>query len=102
MRTAWVTGASRGIGRAVARPLDGAGFRVFATARDAQALSDLAADLGEGTWAEPSDLTDELAVRRSFVALQTRWGTPDVLVNCAGVAEGAPLLEGTMTDWRTM
>lgn len=100
MRTVWVTGASRGIGRAVARSLRGAGMRVFATGRDRGALLELASQVGEGVWIEAFDLTDEASVRTAFAALQERWGTPDVLVNSAGVGHGAPLLEGTVEQWR--
>jgi len=100
VRTAWVTGASRGIGRAVARNLHGDGYRVFATGRDRGALRELAGQVGEGLWPEAFDLTDEAAVRRAFGILQERWGTPEVLVNSAGVGHGSPLLEGTVEQWR--
>lgn len=100
VRTAWVTGASRGIGRAVARSLHGDGYRVFATGRDRDALRELAGQVGEGLWPEAFDLTDEAAVRRAFGLLRERWGTPEVLVNSAGVGNGSPLLEGTVEQWR--
>src|SRR5262245_16470554 len=55
-RTALVTGASRGIGRAIARAYVAAGARVVVTGRDADALDALVAELGNAAHAVPGDL----------------------------------------------
>jgi NADP-dependent 3-hydroxy acid dehydrogenase YdfG len=83
-RTALVTGASKGIGEAVARSLAGAGARVGVAARDAGALESLARTLGG--WALPCDVTDEAAIARTAARFEElAKGPPDVLVASAGV-----------------
>ncbi|HEX7051569.1 MAG TPA: SDR family oxidoreductase [Longimicrobiales bacterium] len=92
-RVAVVTGASRGIGRAVAQRLAGAGVRVVMVARGAEALRAAAAEIGGH--AVPADVADRESVRRlaESVADVVGGGAPDILVNAAGAFELAPLAE---------
>lgn len=91
-RSALVTGASRGIGRAIAAALAGAGARVYLVARGERDLSAAAAGIGSGAVPVVCDVTDAAAVGRmaEFVADATG-GAPDVLVNNAGLFPLAPL-----------
>jgi len=86
-RIALVTGASRGIGRAVARELARGGFRVICVARAQQALEKLddqiRADGGEATLV-PMDLRDGDAIDRLGAQLYERYGKLDALAACAG------------------
>jgi 3-oxoacyl-[acyl-carrier protein] reductase len=93
-KTAFVTGASRGIGRAVAETLAALGADVaLGGVRDpdglAQAAAELAARHGVRTLALPGDVADPAAVRASYQAIFKAWKQLDVLVNNAGVLEGA-------------
>jgi len=88
MKTAAVTGASKGIGRAVALKLAREGFRVIAIARDAAALASLAKEAESVTPFE-ADLADAAAVGRVADHLTAR--EIDVLVNNAGIAMSAPI-----------
>ena len=93
-RSALVTGASRGIGRAVAGALASAGARVFLLARSAGTLEQLAAELGHGAVAVPCDVTDATALGRAMTAVLTAAdGAVDILVNNAGVFPLAPVAE---------
>ena len=87
-RVALVTGASRGIGRAVALELARAGAHVVALARTQGALEELDdAIKAEGSAATlvPCDITDYAALDRLGAALHERWGKLDVFVGNAGV-----------------
>ncbi len=93
-RSALVTGASRGIGRAVAGALASAGARVFLLARSAETLEQLAAELGHGAVAVPCDVTDAPALGRAMTAVLTAAdGAVDILVNNAGVFPLAPVAD---------
>ncbi|OWK37725.1 Short-chain dehydrogenase/reductase SDR [Fimbriiglobus ruber] len=84
-----VTGASRGIGRRAAENLAPHGAKLALTARSADELAKLAAQLrGAGAEVEtyPCDLTDPAARERLVADVVARFGALDVLVNCAGVA----------------
>jgi NAD(P)-dependent dehydrogenase (short-subunit alcohol dehydrogenase family) len=89
-----VTGASRGIGRAIAELFAAAGDRVTAVGRDSAALEDAAATQ-PGIDPAVCDITDEDAV----VALFEKLGGVDVLVNNAGLSTSAPLHRTTLSDW---
>ncbi len=82
-RRVLITGASRGIGEALAHRFAGAGATVALVARNADALAKLAADLG-GT-AHPADLTDPTVVRSLIGRIEEEAGPIDVLVNNAGI-----------------
>jgi NAD(P)-dependent dehydrogenase (short-subunit alcohol dehydrogenase family) len=87
-RIALVTGASRGIGRAVALELAKAGAHVIALARTQGALEELDDEIralgGEATLV-PCDLVDHDALDRLGAAIHERWGKLDILVGNAGL-----------------
>jgi NADP-dependent 3-hydroxy acid dehydrogenase YdfG len=84
--SAVVTGASRGIGRAVAGTLAAAGARVFLISRSAGDLERVAADIGRGAVAVPCDVTNADAVGRAVDVIgQYSADGPMLLVNNAGV-----------------
>jgi NAD(P)-dependent dehydrogenase (short-subunit alcohol dehydrogenase family) len=86
-RIALVTGASRGIGAAVARGFAAEGAHVIATARTVGALEELDDDIqaaGGSVTLVPMDLLDLDAIDRLGLAVHERWGRLDVLASCAG------------------
>jgi len=83
-RTALVTGASRGIGAAIARALDEQGATVVVCGRDYQALAEVAVGLERPTEPLVADLSDEMAVSALAASALDR-GPIDILVNNAGV-----------------
>jgi short-subunit dehydrogenase len=84
-----VTGASRGIGRALAVALAGAGAKVAVVARDGAALAALADELGGS--AHPADLLDPEQLGHLVHRVEDEAGPVDVLVNNAGLLEAATL-----------
>jgi NAD(P)-dependent dehydrogenase (short-subunit alcohol dehydrogenase family) len=99
-RTALVTGASRGIGAAVARAIDRAGARVALAARDAGALAEVARTLGHEPVVLPVDLADPDAPARLAVEAWDRLGGIDIVVNNAAQAVRQPTeeLDGAVLD----
>lgn len=88
-RIALVTGASRGIGRALALALGAAGAHVIALARTSGALEELDDDIraagGSAATLVPVDLRDMPALDRLGLSIHERWGRLDVLVGNAGM-----------------
>jgi NAD(P)-dependent dehydrogenase (short-subunit alcohol dehydrogenase family) len=89
MPTAIVTGASRGLGYALAEALVVTGWRVVVDGRDATALRAAAAALGPLAVAVPGDVTDA-GHRRDLIAAADRLGGIDLLVNNAGILGPSP------------
>ena len=101
--TAVVTGASRGIGEAVARSLVGAGATVALVARGREVLEKLAAALGPRAFAVPCDLTDAKSVSGAVGAVATRFGGPPrILVNNAGIFRVASVDKLAVEDFEAM
>lgn len=98
-RHAVVTGASRGIGFAIARALHEAGARVSMTGRDAHTIEEAAASVGERASAFVCDQRDPRAIESMAAAVLARTGDPDVLVNNAGVMRGGSVLDTTLEAW---
>lgn len=97
-RTAVVTGASAGIGQAIAVSLGGLEWRVAVGARRLDRLAETAdaiADAGGTPFAHALDVTDEQSVERFFAAVEADVAPPDVLVNNAGVGYLGAIAETT-------
>src|SRR4051794_15364048 len=88
MAVAIITGASRGLGLALATGLSGAGWRLVVDARDAAALATATGGL-DGVLAVPGDVTDPVH-RVALVGAAERLGGPDLLVNNAGILGPSP------------
>jgi NAD(P)-dependent dehydrogenase (short-subunit alcohol dehydrogenase family) len=89
-KTVVVTGASRGIGRAVALAFAREGYSVWALARSAEALQSLRSEGGERIRPHAVDVADEAALLAASKAILAD-GVPRVLVNNAGITVSAPL-----------
>jgi NAD(P)-dependent dehydrogenase (short-subunit alcohol dehydrogenase family) len=104
-KTALVTGASRGIGRAVALALAGAGARVAVAARSRSGLEETADAISrQGGTAMPfvGDMASEMDIRACVAETVGRFGRLDVLVNNAGIGRFTPVAEMTTADWDDM
>jgi NAD(P)-dependent dehydrogenase (short-subunit alcohol dehydrogenase family) len=101
-RLALVTGAGRGIGRAVARELSSQGYRVALSARNEAELADTAAACDGETLSVPADITAPEAAEHVFGTVEQRWGPVDVLVANAGAGVSASLARTTDDQWQHM
>ncbi|WP_229414572.1 SDR family NAD(P)-dependent oxidoreductase [Zemynaea arenosa] len=99
---ALVTGASRGIGLAIARALADEGARVTLAARDPVALQEAQLAVGRGAHALTIDITDGEAVQRAFADAVQRSGGIDILINNAGQAGSAPFVKTDAELWQRM
>lgn len=101
-RTAIVTGASRGIGAAIARELGREGCRVLLSARDSQALADRVREiqaLGAEAIAHPSDMREPGAPAALAEAALSAFGQIDIVVANAGATKRGDFLALTDADW---
>ncbi|MDQ0566650.1 SDR family NAD(P)-dependent oxidoreductase [Erythrobacter citreus] len=103
-RTAFVTGATAGIGEATVRTLVASGWRCIATGRRKERLEALAEELGaDKVHAAAFDVRDIEAMEAVLAALPEPFAGIDLLVNNAGLARGlAPAQEASLDDWQTM
>ncbi|MCZ4101057.1 oxidoreductase [Streptomyces sp. H39-C1] len=95
-----ITGASTGLGRALAEEVIAAGDRLIATARDVTAVKDLAESAPDQVQALPLDVTDPAGIRAAVAAATSTFGQIDVLVNNAGFAYRGALEEISDTEVR--
>ncbi len=101
--TILITGATAGMGEAMARRFIADGHRVIATGRRADRLDSLRAELGDALLPWMLDITDKAAVGALPEALPAAWRQVSALVNNAGLALGtAPSFEANLDDWDTM
>jgi NAD(P)-dependent dehydrogenase (short-subunit alcohol dehydrogenase family) len=102
MQQTWfITGSSRGLGRALVQAALDAGDLVVATARRPEQLADLTERYGDRVLPLALDVTDADAVQAAVDAGVQRFGRLDVVVNNAGYANIAPIETGDETDFRT-
>lgn len=102
-KTALVTGATGGIGGAIARALHGQGAHVVLSGTREEALRALAAELGERTSVAAANLSDPAAVDGLIAAAETAAGAPiDILVANAGITRDGLLLRMKDEDWETV
>ena len=97
-----VTGASQGIGKAVAERFAEEGADVLVTGRRPEILDSVVAGIGAAggaAWAFTADVSEDADVGRSVAAAMERWGRIDVLVNNAGIGEEVPFLEIGVDSW---
>lgn len=97
-----VTGAGRGIGRAVAVRLSGEGYRVVLTSRSEDELHATASMCAGETLVLPADVTSTDDIDRLFTTAEREWGGVDVLVANAGSGAAAPLDKTTDEQWAAM
>jgi NAD(P)-dependent dehydrogenase (short-subunit alcohol dehydrogenase family) len=104
-KVAVVTGANQGIGKAIAKALASEGAKLVIAARNAEKLeaarAEFAAD-GIEVIAQPTDVSDEAAVKALFAAANEKFGRVDILVNNAGAFDGGPIDEVSLAGWNNV
>ena len=104
-RIAVVTGASKGLGKAIALALAAEGARVALVSRDAALLDAVAAEiagLGGEAHAFPTDITSEDQVRALEQAVVSTFGKVSILINNAGINIRRPVTEFSLDEWRSV
>ena len=104
MKTAFVTGATAGIGEATVRALVAGGWRCVATGRRRERLDALVEELGaDKVCPAVFDVRDEAAMDAAIAGLPEDFAAIDLLVNNAGLAQGlAPAQKASLDDWQIM
>jgi NADP-dependent 3-hydroxy acid dehydrogenase YdfG len=95
-----ITGASRGIGLAIARALDSEGAKLILVGRNRAALARAAVQIPGTVMRMPVDVTKPGDVKRLIAAVQKQIRRLDVLINNAGVFTFKPFAKTTLEDWR--
>ena len=98
-----ITGASRGLGKAMALALAAEGARIALVARDRERLQAVAAEIGAAggqAAVVPADVTSEDQVRRIEREIAAQFAKVDILINNAGVIVRKPVVEFTLDEWR--
>jgi 3-oxoacyl-[acyl-carrier protein] reductase len=101
-RTALVTGASRGIGKACVQALAGAGYRIVLAARSADKLQEIVDDLKKGdteAFAVEMDLGSHESITAGFAKAAKEFGRIDILVNNAGITRDGLAVRMKPADW---
>ena len=101
-KTALVTGASGGLGDAIARALHAQGAKVVLSGTRTAALEALAAELGEGAVPCPADLRDPAAADTLIAAAEAAIGPLHILVNNAGLTRDGLAMRMKDEDWQTV
>jgi NADP-dependent 3-hydroxy acid dehydrogenase YdfG len=102
---AMITGASSGIGAAIAHRLAREGYRIAVCARRQERLQQLALDLkeqGASVITQSVDLRQESQILDFFDTIRRTWNGVDVLINNAGLGHRASLMDGDTEAWRDM
>lgn len=102
-RTAVITGASKGLGKAMATALAAEGARIALVSRDRDKLAAVAAEIqaaGGEAGVFPADVTSEEQVRNVERDILARYGSVQILINNAGVNVRKPTVDFTMDEWR--
>ena len=98
-RTALVTGSTRGIGRAIAETLAGAGARVAVVGRDQSRAEEVAAAVGRDAAGFACDVADVASVTSLVEGVEKAFGQIDILVNNAGLTRDNILFRLKDDDW---
>jgi NAD(P)-dependent dehydrogenase (short-subunit alcohol dehydrogenase family) len=101
-RVCLVTGAGRGIGRAVATRLSADGHKVALAARSAGELDELAAELGGSALALRADVTNTDDIEAMFVSVEQQWAPVEILVTSAGTSSSGPFARTTDAEWQAI
>ena len=97
-----VTGASQGIGKALAQGLADRGAAVAVCSRNAIAIERFASDLRAGgakAFGAPCDVRDEAEVTDFAARVQREMGAPTIVINNAGIARFAPVIDMSVQQW---
>jgi dehydrogenase/reductase SDR family member 7B len=86
-RIVWITGASSGIGEALAYELHEKGARVILSARNREKLEEIASNLGDNCFVLPLDMMDKSSFGNGIKAVLHKWGKIDILINNAGISQ---------------
>jgi short-subunit dehydrogenase len=98
-KVALVTGAGRGIGKAIAVSLAKSGCRLILAARTREQLDDVAKTIGNEAVVIPTDLTRDDELDRVVEQSSKTWGSVDILINNAGWGKRAPVIRANVEDW---
>lgn len=101
-KSALVTGASGGIGGAIARALHGAGASVALSGTRKEALDALASELGENAHVTPANLSDPESLKGLIAAAEEAMGGVDILVNNAGLTRDMLSMRLSDEDWQSV
>jgi 3-oxoacyl-[acyl-carrier protein] reductase len=99
-RSALVTGASGGIGAAIARALHAQGAKVALSGTKVEALEALAAELGDRAFVTPANLSDTAATEGLIKSAEAAMGQVDILVNNAGLTRDGLAMRMKDEDWQ--
>lgn len=101
-KAALVTGASGGIGGAIARALHAQGAKVALSGTRREALEALKSELGERAYVTPADLGDPAAAEPLVKTVEAELGALDILVNNAGLTRDTLAMRMSEEDWQTV